>query len=72
MDKKEEKELTLEESFAQLDKMIEALESRDISLEDSFKTYQSGMELLKNCNEKIDTVEKKMQVINENGELNEF
>lgn len=72
MDKKEEKELTLEESFAQLDKMIEALESRDISLEDSFKTYQSGMELLKSCNEKIDTVEKKMQLINENGELNEF
>ena len=72
MDKKEEKELTLEESFAQLDKMIEALESRDISLEDSFKIYQSGMELLKSCNEKIDTVEKKMQVINENGELNEF
>lgn len=72
LDKKEEKERTLEESFVQLDKMIEALESRDISLEDSFKTYQSGMELLKSCNEKIDTVEKKMQVINENGELNEF
>lgn len=68
--KKEEQ--TLEESFASLDKIIVALEGRDISLEDSFKVYQSGMELIKSCNEKIDTVEKNMQMINENGELNEF
>lgn len=69
-DKKEE--LTLEESFGQLDKMIEALESREITLEGSFKTYQAGMELLKSCNDKIDTVEKKMQMMNEDGEMNEF
>lgn len=72
MAKKETQELTLEEAFKQLDGTIEALENRDISLEDSFKQYQQGMELLRQCNEKIDTVEKKMLILNDNGETDEF
>jgi exodeoxyribonuclease VII small subunit len=34
--------------------------------------YNKGMELLKYCNDKIDTVEKQMLQIDDNGELNEF
>lgn len=70
IDKQEEK--TLEEAFKELDSMIEALEDSNISLEDSFNIYQKGMNLLKECNEKIDTVEKKMQVLNENDQLEDF
>lgn len=70
MDKK--KVLTLEEAFSQLDQLIETLEGKDISLEDSFNKYQQGIKLLKICNEKIDTVEKKMLQLNSNGETNEF
>ena len=44
-------------------KMLEKLEGKDISLEDSFALYQKGMELVKTCNSKIDTVEKKMITI---------
>ena len=65
-------DMTLEEAFRQLDKVVERLESREISLEGSFKAYQSGMELLKICNEKIDRVEKKMLQIDEDGELSGF
>lgn len=75
MERKEvdrEQETTLEEMFASLDGLIEALESRDISLEDSFSKCREGIELLKACNEKIDTVEKKMLVLNDNGETDEF
>lgn len=68
----EKKTLTLEESFVELDKMVEQLESPDISLEESFQVYKKGMELLKECNGKIDTVEKKMLQMNKNGELSEF
>lgn len=68
----EKKEQTLEDSFAMLDKMVEQLERPDISLEESFQVYKKGMELLKMCNSKIDTVEKKMLQINKNGELSEF
>ena len=68
----EKKEKTLEESFRELDKLIEAMEEREISLEDSFAKYKEGMELLKICNQKIDRVEKQMLVINDRGETDEF
>lgn len=63
---------TIEESLKELDDIVAKLESREISLEDSFALYQKGMELLKECSKKIDTVEKKMLKMNENGELSEF
>ncbi|HIS27465.1 MAG TPA: exodeoxyribonuclease VII small subunit [Candidatus Pullilachnospira intestinigallinarum] len=67
-----ENKMSVEEAFAQLDKIVERLESEDIPLEESFRVYQKGMELLKYCSGKIDTVEKKMMKLNENGELSEF
>ncbi len=68
----QEKDLTVEEIFKNLDMTVEKLESRDISLEDSFRLYAQGMDLLRQCNEKIDTVEKKMLQMSENGEFSEF
>ena len=68
----EEQELTLEESFARLDELVEKLEDRDIPLEESFRIYKEGMDLLKKAGEKIDLVEKKMQQINADGKLEDF
>ena len=68
----EERELTLEESFARLDELVEKLEDRDVPLEESFRIYKEGMDLLKKCSEKIDLVEKKMQQINADGQLETF
>lgn len=65
-------ETTIEESLKELDDIVEKLESREISLEESFTMYQKGMELLKQCSGKIDKVEKKMMKINEDGDLSEF
>lgn len=72
MEKVNSKEQTLEEMLQQLDVTIEELESSEITLEESFRKYQTGMQLLKNCNDKIDLVEKKMLLLNDNGETNEF
>ena len=58
---------TLEAAFGKLDQMLETLESSDVSLEDSFRLYKEGMELLK-----IDRVEKKMLQMNEDGTFREF
>ncbi len=71
MDEKE-KVLSLEENFKQLDEMIEKLEDKEIGLEESFSLYEQGMKLLKQCNDQIDKVEKKVMVMNRNGELDEF
>ena len=68
----EQKEQTLEEIFKEMEGLLEALESREISLEDSFEKYKAGMELLKAAGEKIDTVEKAMLVLNDQGEADEF
>lgn len=65
-------ELTIEEALKELDGIVEKLESRDVSLEASFTMYQKGMELLRQCSGKIDTVEKKMLKMNEDGEISEF
>lgn len=63
---------TLEGAFAELESVIDRLEAEDISLEEAFKAYSEGMELLQFCNASIDTVEKKVLKMNENGELDEF
>lgn len=68
----QEKNFTVEEIFGKLNETVAKLESREISLEDSFRLYTEGMELLRLCNEKIDTVEKKMLQVSENGDLSEF
>lgn len=66
------KEQTVEEAFEELDALAEKLEDRETSLEQSFALYKKGMELLKQCSEKLDTVEKKMLQMNEDGTLDEF
>ena len=67
-----EEKFVLEDAFSSLDEMIERLESPDITLEESFETYQAGMKLLKQCDAEIDQVEKKVLVLNEKGETDEF
>lgn len=64
--------LNLEEAFAVVEEAVSKLEDPEISLEESFQVYEQGMKVLKHCNDMIDRVEKKVQVIQENGELHEF
>lgn len=68
--KKQEK--TLEESFEELEGIMEALEKEPASLEESFQLYKKGMDVLKRCHKELDTVEKKMLILNEDGETHEF
>ena len=56
-------EQSLEEIFSDLEQ---------ISLEESFQLYHQGMDMLKACNSKIDKVEKKMLLLDEEGEEHEF
>lgn len=67
-----EKSPTLEETFLQLEEIIAKLEQPEVTLDDSFALYQSGMEKLKSCNSMLDTVEKKMQILTSEGNLEDF
>lgn len=62
------KQLSLEDSFEQLDDIIASLESGKLSLEDSFKKYNEGMKLVQNCVGQLDQVEKKIMILNGNQE----
>lgn len=64
--------MTIEEAFAQIGDRIKALESENISLEDSFKEYQKGMELVKYCHNAISEVEQKVKKIAQDGSLEDF
>ena len=70
--KNENDGLKMEEAFQKLDAIASKLEDKNTSLEDSFALYQQGMELLKYLNSRLDTVEKKMLQINEDGTFSEF
>lgn len=70
--KEEQKALSLEENFKQLELVCEQLEAEDISLEDAFKAYSQGMHMLKECNEQIDRVEKKVLKLSQEDQLEEF
>ena len=56
---------SIEKSFQELDEILEQLEDEEVTLEDSFKLYQKGMKLVKECNTSIDKVEKELIVISE-------
>ena len=60
-EKKEER--SIEETFG---------EDKETPLEESFRLYRQGMELLKDLNGRLDTVEKKMLQMNEDGTFREF
>ncbi len=65
---KEEKPASIEEAFEHIQEALLKLESSDCSLEEAFDYYQKGMNQVKYCNELIDQVEKKVLLINGNGE----
>ncbi|MDO4477781.1 MAG: exodeoxyribonuclease VII small subunit [Lachnospiraceae bacterium] len=68
----ENSEMTIEESFAVLDDMASRLEDDELALEESFSLYQKGMAMLKDLNDRIDRVEKQMQIISGDGATEDF
>ena len=65
-------EFRLEEGLEKIEALLEKLSDQEVSLEESFRLYQEGMELLKQCSARIDHVEKQMLQIDEEGQTREF
>ncbi len=70
-EEEEEKEITFEDAMKKLESIVEALGEGNLSLEESLKMFEEGMELCKFCNTKLDEagykVEKLME--KEGGEI---
>ena len=63
-----EKMQTFEESVAQLEQIVAAIESGQIGLEDSLTKYEQGMELVKRCRGILDRAEKRIEQLTEAGD----
>lgn len=60
-------DVSLEELFRELDGILAGMEDREVSLEGAFSLYERGMKKIRQCNEKLDLVEKKMLIIAKDG-----
>jgi exodeoxyribonuclease VII small subunit len=56
---------TFEESVAQLEQIVSAIESGQIGLEESLAKYEQGMELVKRCRSILDKAEKRIEQLTE-------
>ena len=65
-------ELTFEEGISKLEEITKKLESGELSLDEQFKLYKEGVELVNRCNEKLDTVEKEVKILGKEGENDEL
>jgi exodeoxyribonuclease VII small subunit len=65
---KESKAPTFEESLAQLEQIVGAIESGQIGLEDSLAKYEQGMELVKRCRGILDRAEKRIEQLSQTAE----
>lgn len=58
-------ELTFEKALAELEKMVEKLESGELSLADSLETFERGVKLTSFCSNKLQEAEDKIEIIKE-------
>ena len=54
---------TFETALEQLEQIVEQLESGELSLEDSLAAFETGVGLVKHCNQKLNEVEKKLELL---------
>jgi exodeoxyribonuclease VII small subunit len=68
-------ELSYEEAYQQLEKILQALESGDLPLEESLKLYELGAALATYCTHKLDEAElrvRQWQPGDETGSLDDW
>ena len=52
-----------EKAFQQLEKIVQQLESENLSLDESLQLFEEGIRLSRFCNQKLEEVEKKIELI---------
>ena len=61
----QEKVFTIEQSFEELDHIIDRMQSEDLSLEEAFLLYKTGIKLVEGCNKKIEKIQCDIELINQ-------
>lgn len=69
--KTKENSKTIEENMARLNEINNLMSDSSIKLEESFKLYKEGVELVEKCKKQLADVEKQIVVLEEQGSANE-
>lgn len=59
-------EIKFEEALNKLEKIVGDLEKGDLSLDEALKKYQEGIELSRQCCQKLENAKKKIDVLTKN------
>ena len=68
-------EFDFEKSLQELEKLVEAMERGDLTLEESLKQFERGIALTRACQQALAKAEQKVQILTQNsagGELADF
>lgn len=56
-------EIKFEDALTKLEKIVEALESGDLPLEQAIAKYEEGMNLSQVCSQKLEAAQKKIEIL---------
>lgn len=65
MARKSTKGVDFERALDELEKLVQRMEEGDLSLEESLKLYERGMELSRACQKALEAAEKRIRVLSE-------
>ncbi len=68
---KEDKKIDFESSLKELESIVEKLEDEDINLEDSVKSFEKGISLVKECQKQLHNAELKIKKLLDDGSSTE-
>ena len=55
--------INFEKTFAELEDLVNKIEEGDLSLEESLKCFERGMQLTKNCQQALSEAEQKVKIL---------
>ena len=61
-----------EAAIAELEGIVKKLEEGDMALDASLKLYERGVQLSRFCHARLEEAERRIEVLNERGELKPF
>ena len=65
--------MSFEESLEKLEEVVNKLENGDVPLDDAIDEFNKAMQLVKTCNDKLNSAEEAIaKIVQENGEVIEF
>ena len=64
--------INLEKLIVELESIVNKMESDDLNVEDSLKSYEKGISLIKNAQNKLKKIEQKVEILSKEGNLENF